>query len=83
MATGVSHKQRNVGWQGQLVVERCGCWLTSTYSRPAIAPRSMSLGACVASLGGVDLPSVVSSQQCRGGVDVTRLPCSRAQDAGG
>jgi len=57
--------------------------LTIACSRPATAPRSEWSGACVASLGGVDLPVVVSGLWCSGKVVATRLPRCRAQDAGG
>jgi hypothetical protein len=56
---------------------------TSACSRPATAPRSKYPGAGVASLGGVVLPSVVSSQQCSGEVVPLGLPRFWVQHAGG
>jgi hypothetical protein len=56
---------------------------TSACSRPATAPRSEVPGACVASLGEVDLPSVVSGQRCSGEVVALGLPRFLAQHAGG
>ena len=57
--------------------------LSSACRRPATAPRPEAPGACVASLGGVDLPSVVSGQRCSGEAIALGLPRLLAQDAGG
>ena len=57
--------------------------LTSACSRPATAPRSEVSGACVAPVGGIDLPSVVSGQRRSCEAVALGLPGGRAQDAGG
>jgi len=56
---------------------------TSACSRPATAPRSGLRGACVGSLGGVDLPLVASGQRSSGEVIALGRPRFVAQDAGG